>query len=162
LRSLPSPRYDNHHGFGCWYLHLLRDPAAAYCVENLEVENTEHRPRNNPAWNVQPEDETLIREAVDSETWIPEKGQFIEELLAGEEDAMVTLMILRMPNLKRLSLPTECWGGLDFKYLIPIAARIAQVASEKLQPTTAMLSTGTVVWTSRVSHLSSLCRVFVH
>jgi hypothetical protein len=127
--------YDHDYSFGYWYPHLLailRDPAAAYYVEDLEVENTEHELGHDPAWNVQPEDEALIREAVESEAWIPEmeKGQFIEELLAGEEDAMVTLMILRMPNLKRLSLPTECWGGLDFKYLMPIAARIAQVASE--------------------------------
>ncbi|KAJ7717108.1 hypothetical protein DFH07DRAFT_785244 [Mycena maculata] len=122
-----------------WYpllLTLIRDPAAAYYVEDLEVEDAD-RDRatqmegSETPWMVLPEDEALIRVAVEEEKWIPntEKGDFLDKLLAGDEHAMVTLMVLRLPNLKRLSLPTYCWGGLDFDYLMPIVARIAQAAA---------------------------------
>ncbi|KAJ7460094.1 hypothetical protein B0H11DRAFT_2058817, partial [Mycena galericulata] len=123
-----------------WYsllLNLLRDPTAAYYVEDLEVEYTigkedmARRGGTEALLTVLPEDETVIVKAVEEERWIPEveKGHFLDVLLAGDEDAMVTLMILRMPNLKRLSLPTHCWGGLNFNYLMPIVARIAQIAA---------------------------------
>ncbi|KAJ7629039.1 hypothetical protein FB45DRAFT_919839 [Roridomyces roridus] len=46
-------------------------------------------------------------------------------MLGGDEDAILTLMILHLPNLSWLSLPTYCWGGLNFKHLMPIVERIA-------------------------------------
>ncbi|KAJ7828668.1 hypothetical protein B0H14DRAFT_3718556 [Mycena olivaceomarginata] len=105
---------------------------AAYYVEVLTVEHTDSRHEVEP-WTVSVPsvEEVLIREAVEGEGWIaePEKEKFMDQLLTGDEDAMVTLMILRMPNLKRLTLPTHCWGGLDFKHLMPIVAYIAQTAS---------------------------------
>jgi hypothetical protein len=126
---------DHHYEHTYWYhylLAILREPAAAYYVEILTVEHTDSRHEVEP-WTVSVPsvEEALIREAVERESWIaePEKEKFIDQLLTGEEDAMVTLMILRMPNLKRLTLTTHCWGGLDFKHLMPIAARIAQTAS---------------------------------
>ncbi|KAJ6559887.1 hypothetical protein B0H19DRAFT_1146002 [Mycena capillaripes] len=128
--------YHNDYEPTYWYQHLLtilRDPAAAYYVEDLEVENTEHRHTEADPWTVTvlPDDEALIQEAVEREEWISdsERAQFLHQLLAGDEDAMVTLMILRMPNLKRLTLPTHCWGGLDFEHLMPIVARMARTAS---------------------------------
>ncbi|KAF8176216.1 hypothetical protein K438DRAFT_1939481 [Mycena galopus ATCC 62051] len=128
--------HDHRHEHAYWYLHLLtllRDPAAAYYVEVLTAEYTNTRLHTEP-WTVSPVssvDEALIREAVEGEGWIPgtEKEKFIDQLLAGDEDAMVTLMILRMPNLKRLTLPSHCWGGLDIKHLMPIVAHIAETTS---------------------------------
>ncbi|KAJ7844003.1 hypothetical protein B0H14DRAFT_3868442 [Mycena olivaceomarginata] len=127
--------HDHHHEHTYWYHYLralLREPAAAYYVEVLTVEHTDSRHEVEP-WTVSVPsvEEVLIREAVEGEGWIaePEKEKFMDQLLTGDEDAMVTLMILRMPNLKRLTLPTHCWGGLDFKHLMPIVAYIAQTAS---------------------------------
>ncbi|KAJ7320749.1 hypothetical protein DFH08DRAFT_890140, partial [Mycena albidolilacea] len=90
-----------------WYLHLLtllQEPAAAYYIEHLMVEHTDSRMEEIEPWPVlplAPVAEALVREAVEAQDWIPntDKGQFLDQLLAGDEDAMVTLMILRMPNL---------------------------------------------------------------
>ncbi|KAF7328727.1 hypothetical protein MVEN_02501300 [Mycena venus] len=128
--------HDHHHEHDYWYLHLLtllREPVAAYYVEVLTAEHTNTRLDTEP-WTVlpvSPVDEALIREAVEKEDWIAdtEKEKYLNQLLAGDEDAMVTLMILRMPNLKRLTLPSHCWGGLDIQHLMPIVARIAETAS---------------------------------
>ncbi|KAF7328390.1 hypothetical protein MVEN_02554700 [Mycena venus] len=123
-----------------WYpllLTLLRDPVAAHYVEDLEVEYANRNLVDELAgtetpWTTLPEDETLIRDEVEVEKWIPdtEKGAFLDKLLAGDEHAMVTLVVLRLPNLRQLSLPTQCFGGLDFDHLMPIVARIAQAASK--------------------------------
>ncbi|KAJ7138824.1 hypothetical protein C8R46DRAFT_1136305 [Mycena filopes] len=123
-----------------WYrllLDVLREPAAAYYVEDLEVEHTDRDlARNvNPdtPWTVAPADAALVRRAVETEVWIPEaeKEDLVERILEdGDEDAVVTLLVLRAPNLRRLSLPTYCWGGLDFEYLMPIVARIALAAAD--------------------------------
>ncbi|KAJ7749474.1 hypothetical protein B0H16DRAFT_1551528 [Mycena metata] len=134
-------RLGHDHEYGTpWYpllLTLLRNPAAAFYVEDLEVEHTvRHRvhedEHTDTPWTVEPADALLIRQAVEEEHWIPEgeKEMFVERLLlVGDEDAMVTLMVLRMPNLRKLSLPTHCWGGLEFEYLMPIVAHIAQAAA---------------------------------
>ncbi|KAF8173574.1 hypothetical protein K438DRAFT_2023445 [Mycena galopus ATCC 62051] len=118
--------HEHDHGqlreHAYWYLHLLtllREPATAYYVEILTAMYTNCRLPTQP-WTVFPvlsADEALIRGAVEA------------ELLAGDYDAMVTPIILRMPNLKRLTLPTSTWSGLDIKYLMPIVARIAETAS---------------------------------
>ncbi|KAJ6458232.1 hypothetical protein C8R45DRAFT_1032008 [Mycena sanguinolenta] len=126
--------HDHHYEHAYWYHHLLtllREPDAAYYVEVLTAEHTDSSHEDEPwAVSVLSAEEALVREAVQREDWIPEpeKEEFTDQLLTGDEDAMVTLMILRMPNLKRLTLPTLCWGGLDFKHLMPIAARIAAAA----------------------------------
>ncbi|KAJ7238635.1 hypothetical protein C8J57DRAFT_1373501 [Mycena rebaudengoi] len=129
--------HDYHYEPAYWYLHLLtllRKPAAASYVEHLTVEHTDSREEETKPWPVlplAPVDEALIREAVETEDWVPDtdKAQFLSQLLAGDEGAMVTLMILRMPNLKHLTLPTHCWGGLKFTHLMPIVARIVEAAA---------------------------------
>ncbi|KAJ7037632.1 hypothetical protein C8F04DRAFT_1091945 [Mycena alexandri] len=131
--------HDMAYGEPYWYpllLTLLRNPAAAFYVDDLEVEHTirdrAHQiEETGSSWTVEPADVALVRQAVEEEHWIPEgeKDAFVERLLDGDEDAMVTVMVLRMPNLRKLSLPTYCWGGLSFEYLMPIVARIAQAAA---------------------------------
>ncbi|KAJ7101985.1 hypothetical protein C8R44DRAFT_808981 [Mycena epipterygia] len=132
--------YDREYGTSYWYpllLALLQDPAAAYYVDDLDVEDTnrdlagELEETDTPWMVPAPADEALIRRAVEEERWIPEeeKAAFADRILGGDEDAMITVMVLRMPNLRTLSLPTHCWGGLDFEYLMPIVARIAQAAA---------------------------------
>ncbi|KAJ7101975.1 hypothetical protein C8R44DRAFT_887757 [Mycena epipterygia] len=126
---------------------LLQDPAAAYYVDDLEVDHTERDlagelEGTDTPWMVPaPADEALTRRAVEEERWIPEeeKTTFVDRILGGDEDAMVTVMVLLIPNLRRLSLPTYCWGGLDFKYLMPIVARIAQAAANLEQDPVATL-----------------------
>ncbi|KAJ7289665.1 hypothetical protein C8J57DRAFT_1278181 [Mycena rebaudengoi] len=137
-----------------WYLRLLtllREPAAAHYVDYLAVEHTDSREEETKPWPVlplAPVAEAVIGEAVEAEDWIPDtdKGQFLYQLLAGDEDAMVTLMVLRMPNLKRLTLPTHCWGGLQFTHLMPIVARIAEAAAA------ADPDTGTTLPLSKLEH----------
>ncbi|KAJ7101971.1 hypothetical protein C8R44DRAFT_747000 [Mycena epipterygia] len=136
--------YDREYDSQYWYpllFALLQDPAAAYYVDDLEVDHTERdlagelEGTDNPWMVPAPADEALIRRAVEEERWIPEeeKTTFVDRILDGDEDAMVTVMVLRMPNLWRLSLPTYCWGRLDFKYLMPIVARIAQAVANPEQ-----------------------------
>ncbi|KAJ7185354.1 hypothetical protein C8R46DRAFT_1287901 [Mycena filopes] len=124
-----------------WYsllLAILREPAAAYYIEDLEVEQTErdlaHQPveDSDAPWTVTPADAALIRRAVEVDTWIPEtdKERILERLLEyGDENAAVTLLVLRLPNLRRLSLPTYGWGELDSENLMPIVTRIAQAGA---------------------------------
>ncbi|KAJ6541551.1 hypothetical protein B0H19DRAFT_1239370, partial [Mycena capillaripes] len=115
--------YDSNPAY--WYLHLLtllREPLVVYYVEDLKVERTESRHEKREPWTVFPlllEDESLIRATVEGEMWIPDadKGQFLDQLLAGDEDAM------------KLSLPSYYWVGLDFRHLMPIVARIAEAAA---------------------------------
>ncbi|KAF8146357.1 hypothetical protein K438DRAFT_1869749, partial [Mycena galopus ATCC 62051] len=126
---------DSGHGHehAYWYRHLLtllREPAAAYYVEVLTAKYTNTRLTSDPltVLPLSSVDEALIREAVEGEGWIPdtEKEKFVNQLLAGDEHAMVTLMILRLPNLKWLTLPSH-W---DIKHLMPIVVRIAGTASK--------------------------------
>ncbi|KAJ7137699.1 hypothetical protein C8R44DRAFT_765970 [Mycena epipterygia] len=110
-----------------WYpllLELLRDPDARYYVEELMVEEDARWPKTQP--DLLPEDEAMIREAVEVENWIPEmeKERFLDSILRGNEATMITLMVLQLPNLKRLGLARD----FGFECLMPIVARIAQAA----------------------------------
>ncbi|KAJ7137691.1 hypothetical protein C8R44DRAFT_975690 [Mycena epipterygia] len=116
-----------------WYpllLELLRDPDARYYIEELNLGEYEGWPETQP--DLLPEDEALIREAVESENWIPEmeKEHFLDSILEGDEAAMVTLMVLQLPNLKQLGLARD----FGFECLMPIVTRIAQAADDGRTP----------------------------
>lgn len=146
-----------------WYpflLDTLRDPAITYYVEELMVEEqTLLRHPDMDPFSVLPGDEALIREAVEGEDWIPktEKEQFMDKILAENEPAMVTLMVPRMPNLRRLGLAVDfTWEkcGEDVEEgidpLTPIVARIAQAASNAKDQGRAVLPL------SKVEHFQGL------
>ncbi|KAJ7138847.1 hypothetical protein C8R46DRAFT_1136377 [Mycena filopes] len=112
-----------------WYnllVAILREPAAAYYIEVLEVEQTHrdlaHRLEDSDTpWTVTPADTSLA-----------DKERFLEQLLEyGDKDPAVTLLVLQLPNLRRLSLPTYGYGDLasDSETHMPIVTRIAQAAA---------------------------------
>ncbi|KAJ7177133.1 hypothetical protein C8R46DRAFT_1078217 [Mycena filopes] len=131
--------YDLKHSWYNLLLAILREPAAAYYIEDLEVDQTHrdlaHRlEASDTPWTVTPADAALVRHAVEDETWIPEtdKERFLKRLFEyGDEDPAVTFLVLQLPNLRRLSLPTHGYGDLDSdsETLMPIVTRIAQAAA---------------------------------
>lgn len=119
------------HGWGevpwpRWTLEIVKSPQVASYVQIVQYDHDrrdsgtfedyvkKHELTERPDWQISTEDRELLEQAARQSHWMPEDMQveFATAAKALEPDALITLILIHTPHLKKLQLPTYCWGGM--------------------------------------------------
>lgn len=144
-RCLPIERFGI-----AWHdvlLDVINDNTPAEYVEEVFVEDA--TTRWTPSFD-EPSNQALLLDWITDEKWLSEREKQTivddELTITGDEsnmDGLITAMLLHLPNLRTLDIPSACWGGIAAEILPNVVSRIAAAEAARTKapdrPTTSDL-----------------------
>ena len=127
-----------------WFSHLvtvLRNDEIAPYVKELHIPNCEwywdELPARDGSITPSAEDFELVSRAARESQWISEKDacgrraaatnmdHFLQEIGEGDQDNVLAVLVPLLPNLRKIELPAQRYGGLKMGSLPGVMGRIA-------------------------------------